>query len=279
MKMNPTDLPEQSLKILEKLTGPPITIIDNDGIFNLKQRRRVFSFVRASHKKNPVCRCGFSDRCIEHCRFQMNRRCLENDRPFAAVCWKGVCQLVIPLQYASVHYGMLYAGVFRDRKIRPPKGLTRDFYRLYRALPLWNEAEMKKLIPLLKIQADGILAYLREFNIVNDDYDLRRSRITEFLNRNLDHGIGLPDLAENLSLSPSHTSLLVKKLFGISFSEYLMRLRVDRVQHYLGTTDLNLHEIASRCGFSSEFHLSRTFSRFQHMPPSVYRKINFRRKD
>ena len=76
------DLPEESLRMLESRIGMRITIIDNDGIFNCKQRRRVFSEERASHKKNPVCLCGFSEKCIAHCRYAMNRKCLESDSAF-----------------------------------------------------------------------------------------------------------------------------------------------------------------------------------------------------
>ena len=117
--MEELDLPEESLRMLESRIGMRITIIDNDGIFNCKQRRRVFSEERASHKKNPVCLCGFSEKCIAHCRYAMNRKCLESDSAFFSSCWKGICQIVVPLTFASVHYGMLYAGTFRSSD--PPR--------------------------------------------------------------------------------------------------------------------------------------------------------------
>ena len=139
--MEELDLPEESLRMLESRIGMRITIIDNDGIFNCKQRRRVFSEERASHKKNPVCLCGFSEKCIAHCRYAMNRKCLESDSAFFSSCWKGICQIVVPLTFASVHYGMLYAGTFRSSERTPPEGLPEEFHLLYRSLPLPEEVE------------------------------------------------------------------------------------------------------------------------------------------
>ena len=45
--MDVFDLPEESLRKLEELIGMKITIIDNNGIFNYKQRRAVFSAIMA----------------------------------------------------------------------------------------------------------------------------------------------------------------------------------------------------------------------------------------
>lgn len=269
--MEELDLPEESLRMLESRIGMRITIIDNDGIFNCKQRRRVFSEERASHKKNAVCLCGFSEKCIAHCRYAMNRKCLESDSAFFSSCWKGICQIVVPLTFASVHYGMLYAGTFRSSERTPPEGLPEEFHLLYRSLPLPEEVEAEKLLPLLRIYADGIISYLRRENIVNDSYDLRSAVISDFLHRNLERSIGLPDLAEELGLSESHTSVLVKRLFGRPFSEYLAQRRIERACRYLSSTDLNLEETAKLCGFSSAFHLSKVFKRIKGIPPSRFR--------
>ena len=270
--MDVFDLPEESLRMLEERIGMKITIIDNDGIFNRKQRRAVFSEYRASHKKNAVCRCGFSEKCIAHCRYAMNRKCLETDSPFFSSCWKGICQIVVPLTFASVHYGMLYAGVFRSEEVTPPEELPTEFHTLYEALPFPGETDAEKLLPLLQIYADGIIFYLRKANIVNDSYDLRSAVISDFIHQNLDRSIGLPDLAERLGLSESHTSVLVKRLFGRPFSKYLMQRRVERACRYLSSTDLNLDETARLCGFSSAFHLSKVFRHLRGIPPRRFRE-------
>lgn len=270
--MNPYGFVEESLQSLEKLTGLKLTVIDNDGIFNLKQSRRVFTSSRASHQKNAVCRIDFSDRCIENCRFKMNQKCAECNAPFISTCWKGVSQLVIPLNHDLIHYGMLYAGVFRDAKSKPCKGLSKAFEKAFYRLPVLDENVLNSLIPLLTIYADGIMFFLRKSNIVSDEYDLRVRKISDFIGRNLNRRIGIPDLASELGLSNAHTSVTVKKLFGTPFSVLLMQKRLKAVEYYLVTTDIVLHKIAGLCGFSSEFHMSKAFRRAYGVPPGHFRR-------
>ncbi|MEI3004422.1 MAG: hypothetical protein V8T87_07345 [Victivallales bacterium] len=114
---------------MEKRTGILITIIDNDGVFRYRMKTCLFTPERASHRKNPVCRSGFCAECIQNCRYEMNKKCLAVAEPFLSVCWKGVTQLVIPLEENGVHYGMLYAGTWRTRKAKKPTGMPKDFYR------------------------------------------------------------------------------------------------------------------------------------------------------
>lgn len=270
--MEPCAFVEESLRSLEKLTGLKLTVIDNDGIFNVKQSRRVFTPSRASHQKNAVCRIDFSDRCIENCRFKMNQKCAEGNAPFISTCWKGVSQLVIPLNHDLIHYGMLYAGVFRGVNAKPCRGLSKAFEKAFYRLPVLDETKLNSLIPLLSIYADGIMFFLRKSNAVSDEYDLRVRRISDFIGRNLNRRIGIPDLASELGLSNAHTSVTVKKLFGTPFSILLMQKRLKAVEYYLVTTDIVLHKIAGLCGFSSEFHMSKSFRKTYGIPPGQFRR-------
>ena len=114
--------PEAGFRAFEQLLGLPVTVFDNAHFFN---RRAVFDPMRCSHRRHPACRAGFDERCIRHCRYAMNSRCLAEEGPFTAVCWKGLAQIVTPLRYGNVHYGMLYAGLWRNGETA--SGLPGDF--------------------------------------------------------------------------------------------------------------------------------------------------------
>jgi len=270
------DFTEESLRALEKRIGLKLTIIDNNGVFNRKQRTRVFTYYRSTHRKNAVCACGFDEKCVGHCRFAMNKICMDADLPFFSTCWKQVSQIVVPLKFNSIHYGMLYAGMFRENGAKIPTDLPPVFRTAFENLPLRNSLPMEELFPLLQIFADGIIFYLRKMNIVNDEYDLRSAKILDFINQHLPENEGLPALAEMLSLSESHTSVLVRRLFGVTFSQLQMRLRSERAAHYLLSTDLPLHRIAPLCGFSNEFHFSRVFRKIKGCAPGIFRKTNMK---
>ncbi len=262
---------EAELAEFEHLTGQPLTILGLDGIFDFRQARRLFTPQRASHKKIGACAAIFSEHCIEHCRHRQSRLCREAAGPFASECPFGIRQLVFPLREQLVHYGMLFLGAWRSEAGSGTE-LPEPFRSEYAKLPPANPAEEAALLLLGELCADGVLHRLRARGLLADTPDFRSARIRDFLQSRLAGRVGLPDLAQELKLTSSHTSVLVKQLFGCSFTTLLQRMRVEAATHYLAGTELRLHRIAELCGFSSEFHLSRVFKQQTGLAPSVWRK-------
>ncbi len=262
---------EAELAEFEHLTGQPLTILGLDGIFDFRQARRLFTPQRASHKKIGACAAIFSEHCIEHCRHRQGRLCREAAGPFASECPFGIRQLVFPLRERLVHYGILFLGAWQNGT-PPDAELPEKFRGEYAKLPPMDPEQEKQLLLLGELCADGVLHRLRTRWLLADTPDFRSARIRDFLQSRLAEPVGLPDLAQELELSSSHTSVLVKQLFGCSFTTLLQRIRVEAAGHYLAGTELRLHRIAELCGFSSEFHLSRVFKEHTGLAPGVWRK-------
>lgn len=253
---------ERSISEFEKVVGLPVTIVDNNGCFRSKQRRWLFSPERSSHKKNSYCRAKFSEHCIRHCRNQVGTMCRHKGEPFVETCPHGVRQLIFPLNINGVNYGIFYLGCWRISDAPSDE---------YRALPLWQENKKEELLALGRVYACGVLAFLKSEKLLIDEPDLRAVKVRDFLEQHLSESIGLPDLAQLLNLSESYTSVLIKQLFGYTFSGLIRRFRVERAKQYLNGTELNLHRIAALCGFAGEFHLSRVFKQETGVAPSVFR--------
>lgn len=264
---------EQSIRTFEKATGCSITIIDNSQVFSRRRLCSFFTPYRSSHQKNPACACGFSEKCIRFCRYEMNTYCLnrKNPAPFVNHCWKGLSEIVVPLNDGNVHYGMFCGGIWRSAEKEPPPGLPDEFRRYRAALPLMTPEQANDLPGLLQVFADGIMFALRKSNLLETAPDSRSVRIVDFLRKHATESIGLPDLARELNLSESRTSLLVRELFGKTFSGLLQLERVGRVKQYLAGTELRLHEIAALCGLYDEFHLSKLFKRHTGLSPREWR--------
>ena len=143
--------------------------------------------------------------------------------------------------------------------------------RIFAKLPILRKREAESLTALLGIYAAGILSYLKKNHVLNSSADFRNLRIMDYINEHVGDAFGLPDLASELGLSVPHTSCVVKRLFGKSFSALLQERRVEKAKYFLNGTELSLHEIAELCGFSSEFHLSRVFKQLNGIPPGQYR--------
>ncbi len=85
-------------------------------------------------------------------------------------------------------------------------------------------------------------------------------------------GTFLQNFELKIEVFPSHTSVLVSRLFGISFTQLLRRKRMEKVENYLASTDFSLREIAARCGFSGEFHLNKALRSVRGIPPGRFRR-------
>ncbi len=62
---------------------------------------------------------------------------------------------------------------------------------------------------------------------------------------------------------------------GLSPMEYLFKIRLQQVRHYLATSDFSIGEIAEKCGFCTPNYLIKLFRREQGVTPGKYRKELF----
>ena len=82
----------------------------------------------------------------------------------------------------------------------------------------------------------------------------------------------LPELARTLGVAYSSFRREFRRRTGLSPQQYQLRMRLQRVQRLLGSTDQSIKEIADRLGFSSPYHLSTAFSAHFGLAPSEWRK-------
>ena len=84
--------------------------------------------------------------------------------------------------------------------------------------------------------------------------------------------IHIAQAAAYCGYSDSHFMRLFSELTGTSFSQYLIRFRLEKAAGLLRTSRLSILEIALSCGFPNASYFTRTFQRQYHVTPSRYRK-------
>ena len=97
-------------------------------------------------------------------------------------------------------------------------------------------------------------------------------RAMSFIRRSYAGRVGLEDVADEVSLSPTYFSRLFKEEAGQSFKSYLNSLRIGEAKNLLRETDLPLLEIASQVGFEDQSYFSRVFRNVVGISPGRYRR-------
>lgn len=97
------------------------------------------------------------------------------------------------------------------------------------------------------------------------------NRVLEILTSRLHETLTLQDLAEKLNVSPYHLQRTFKRLTGRSPATEHRRIRMQRAQEYLRTTDDSIGSIALRVGYGSASHFSATFRNEFGICPHDYR--------
>ncbi len=96
------------------------------------------------------------------------------------------------------------------------------------------------------------------------------------IHRNPSDRRSIAELAESLSLSPSHFQYLYKAEFGISCYEDLLCARIENAKYYLRSTSLPIKQIAELCGCENDVHFIRQFKKRTGMTAGEYRQNSTR---
>lgn len=93
-----------------------------------------------------------------------------------------------------------------------------------------------------------------------------------FIAAHWNEALDLETLARVSHLSSKHFARKFKTALKIAPMEYVRRLRLERAQSLLASSDEAVGEIAVRCGFPTAAHFSRSFKEFSGSPPLEFRR-------
>lgn len=83
--------------------------------------------------------------------------------------------------------------------------------------------------------------------------------------------LSLQLVADQLGISPSYLSELIKQHWGETFIAYVTRYRIGKAKSLLLKTELNIADIAAEIGYGNATHLIRVFKKSEGLTPGEYR--------
>lgn len=97
-------------------------------------------------------------------------------------------------------------------------------------------------------------------------------KIVEYMENNFEDDITLESLAKQFFISKYEISRMFSKNVGISFVEYLTRIRIENSKKLLQDTSLSVTRVSELTGFHSSSNFARVFKKITGISPKDYRK-------
>ena len=94
--------------------------------------------------------------------------------------------------------------------------------------------------------------------------------IYEYVRQHYCEKISISDLTRQFYMNPTYCSELFKSKTGSTFSEFVTRLRMERVGEMMRNGEGSLQDIASATGYPDYFYFSKTFKKYFGISPTKY---------
>lgn len=274
---------------IQDLTGLPMCVHDLSG-FTREGGRTVLREDQTLHSSAFCAYVKSTEAGEKACRdcdmTEGNTLAFRAGEPVVRRCHAGLTEVLVPVIRGGHHLGTIFGGQARlsDDGDRVPARMAslgalgldpRRAASLWRLAPCLSRKDLYKLGGILWLLARHAAEEHERSEFERLAEAERAAPIRSVLpaiRDRLDRSLRLKDIASLAYLSPSRFSHLFSEVMGVSFREYLLRLRIERAQFLLSDTSMPVGEVAFRCGFSDPNHFSRTFHRRTGMSPTAFRR-------
>lgn len=115
----------------------------------------------------------------------------------------------------------------------------------------------------------------KNFHFVDaDSYSPLVQQIVYDLEENYQREFSLDELAAKLDYHKSYLCVAFKRETQMTIVDCLNMIRIRRAVELIAGSDQSLLQIASTCGFSSNAHFTRTFSKYVGVTPGHFRRVH-----
>ncbi len=245
--------------------------------------------LRGARNENPFCALmARSNRVCAAC-LEVQRRLTSKvgDRSRTVTCFAGLSDSAVPIRVGDQLIGFLQTG---QVLLKQPKkfhfdrvakklvewgvhvdlGKTREAYFHTRVL---TKKQYRAMLRLLQIFGRHLSILSNQVAIESTSAEpMAVARAKQFIARNQDNAICLATVAKAVNTSTFYFCKLFKRATGLTFTDYLARVRVEKAKTLLLDPNRRVSEVAYDVGFQSLTHFNRVFRRIVRQSPTSYRR-------
>lgn len=96
-------------------------------------------------------------------------------------------------------------------------------------------------------------------------------RAIEYMHLRLTDGVTLNDVANYVHMNPSYFSRHFKETVGISFTDYITNIKIDKAKYLLRNSDMKVYAISSLLGYTSVQYFSTLFRKITGQTPQEFK--------
>ncbi len=260
-------------------TGLPLTLSPVEG-WNMAHRGR--------HHENPFCALLSKQNkaCAACLQTQEALTSTAQDQSRTVTCFAGFSETAVPLRAGGQLIGFLRTG-----EVLPHKPTAQGFSKVVRRLQQlgvkvdaekFREAYFQSQVFMPK-RYESVLQLLQIFaqhlamvanQIVCQSENAEPASITkarEFIDANHTEELSLSAVAQSVHMSTFYFCKQFKKATGLTFTDYLSRVRIEKAKEQLLKPNVRVSEVAYEVGFQSLTHFNRVFRKLNGEAPTTYR--------
>ncbi len=206
-------------------------------------------------------------------------------------CHLGLLEAMIPAVYDGAVVAVVVIGgvsgsivddsfvdQFIDSLIKADKEYYEDklYYlrSLIRTVKVINEESFRSICHLIEVFLST--AFVDGSIIVHKGSVV--PQIISYVMLNIDKPISLKKASQEIGVTKTYLCHVVKKQFGVSFSEYVNREKISRASRLLLSTPMTINDIAEQLGYTSAEYFTRVFKKQTGILPSRYKESNMVQK-
>ena len=264
----------------EDATGLPLSLRPTE-FWNLPHRNR--------RNENPFCAMmAQSNRTCVAC-LEVQQRAVEaaKDRPATVTCFAGLSDTAVPVKLGQRRIGFLQTGQvalkqptqagFKNIGAKvmewaPKTDLTR-LEEAYLNSKVLTQRQHAAVIRLLEIFGQQLSASANRMTLQDAEAEppmIRRAKA--YIAGHYGDPVGLDEMARTMHVSTFYFCKMFKRATGLTFTDYLGRVRVEKAKNLLLNPHLRVSEIAYTVGFQSLTHFNRVFRKLTGESPTDFRE-------